>query len=340
MLSVIRYQDAKSFLKEIKEALKEEKNELDHMLFLWAAIRLSKEQGSINERSYCGAVWRTGENDGNEKSLVFAMVMREHDSLRFTSLFTEDIQTEGRQAVALLISDIRIVSLRNKDMISSIDGKDSTIQLVKEVWEDQQHQQQQQHFKSNNNNSAMSQVIFDLNPSFHSWCYTVRRSDIDALSKKSIQKQQQGYFLRQATVIEVPLLINWLTDYFYHYKDYFPSQHFLQMIDTLVFTKITTELCSGNIYFFCDPSGLPISMIWKFTPLEIGTSLGYVYTPPESRNKGIGSAMVGAFSLKLLEAYRYINITVEGKQDPDDNMYTRLGYHFDGRESCYQLVSK
>ncbi|KAG2219275.1 hypothetical protein INT45_000051 [Circinella minor] len=331
MLSVIRYQDPNTFLNEIKKTFEGEENELNHMLFLWAVIRLTKEQKLINDHSYCGAVWRIGENDKNKKSLVFAMVMREHDSLRFTSLFTEEIETEGRKSITLLMNDIQTVSLTNKNMITSIEGKDSIIQLVREIWDQQQ-------FKYNNNNKRPQQVTFDLNSSFHTWCYTVRRDDVDALSKKSIQKQQEGYFLRQATIIELPLLIDWLTDYFHHYKDYLSSKHLAQIIDQLVFTKITTELPLGNIYFYCDPNDLPVSMIWKFIPLEIGTSLGYVYTPSEKRNKGLGSAMVGAFSLKLLEIYKYINITVDGKQDPDDNMYTRLGYHFEGKEFCYKIV--
>ncbi|KAI9268146.1 hypothetical protein BDA99DRAFT_558321 [Phascolomyces articulosus] len=340
MLFAKRYQEATTFLTDIQQPIGGDnaKVELDNMLFLWPVHRLAKGQSNqINDNSYAGAVWRyNGDNKNEEKTLVFAMVMREHDSVYFSSLFTQDIQGEGRMAIELLVNDIRAAANANQNnpyMITSMDGDDSMIHLVKEIWEQQEQQ-------------TANSPVFDMNSRFAVWSYTVeasRKEDMEALTKTALPKQQEGYSLRQATYIELPHLMNWVTDYFLYYKDYFPSDHFVKELEKLVFTRCTEQLLLGNIYFFCDPihkegGGLPVSMIWQHIPLSHGTSIGYVYTPPESRKQGLGGAMVSAFCLELLKKYKYINITVEGKQNPTDNMYTRLGFRFEGTRYCYRRI--
>ncbi|KAK4521432.1 uncharacterized protein ATC70_012047 [Mucor velutinosus] len=104
--------------------------------------------------------------------------------------------------------------------------------------------------------------------------------------------------------------------------------------DPKVITQSVESICrdmiaSKGLYFMCI-DGVPVSMAWKVRPLRHGTSLAYVYTPNEHRNKGYGAACVAMVSEAIMKNYEYITLFVDIKRDPSDNLYTRVGYKYYG----------
>ncbi|KAL0136979.1 hypothetical protein V8B55DRAFT_1544319 [Mucor lusitanicus] len=112
--------------------------------------------------------------------------------------------------------------------------------------------------------------------------------------------------------------------------------------DPKVITQSVDSICqdmiaSKGLYLMCI-DGVPVSMAWKVRPLRHGTSLAYVYTPSEHRNKGYGAACVAMTSEAILKEYEYITLFCDMKRF-GDNLYTRLGYTYFGEAGRLERLS-
>ena len=316
-LSVQRYQDASSFLKETRQQL--ELYELEHIYPLWSTLKLVK-QGLGN--SYCGAVWK--HNNDEQKELVFAIVALDNDTVYPTLFFTQDDQ-ERNLATQLLVEDLFAAPVKAK----ALRGYDPSLQTVKDGWE----------------KVALSHSL-SLNISFaatYPLCLSYISPTEEQLeaSKALVSIQGQGYFLRRATTPEFPLLLAWTRAYLVHHGFSFDentsrSENTPGLSSDYDFVELTSEFHLGSIYIWCTPDGLPVSMVWRRRPLRIGCSIGYVYTPEEFRGRGYASAMVAAFTLKLLKTYKYVCLMVDPDQDEKKNLYARIGYRYASTIVRYQ----
>ncbi|KAI8144556.1 hypothetical protein BJV82DRAFT_71372 [Fennellomyces sp. T-0311] len=209
-----------------------------------------------------------------------------------------DKTVEAREAIKMLVDDIYLAPV----VVRKILGE-SNLTFVKEAWHGQ----------------------IDLNSKV--WSYIFTRDDLPPLSNK----EDGTFFLRQTTTVELPLLIQWTAAF----------TNDSGLVNTYdedgYYFLCAQEIQEGNAYFWCHPGKGPVAMIWKRRPLNRGCSIGYVYTPPIHRGRGYGGAMVLAFTSLLLEEFTYTTLLVDAKQDPKDNMYTRVGYRLVGERYEYRV---
>ena len=318
-LSVQRYQDAGTFLKETRQQL--DLYELEHIYLLWSALKLEK-QGLGN--SYCGAVWKHNNGDQEQKELVFAIVALNNDTVYPTLFFTQDEQ-ECNLATQLLAEDFFAAPIK----ANVIRGYDPSLKMVKDAWE----------------KVALSQSP-PLDLSFvttYPLClsYTSPTEEEIRSSKAFVSVQGQGYLLRRATTLEFPLLLAWTRAFLIHYgflqdENTPEPENIFDLPSDYDFIELTSEFHLGSVYVWCTPDGLPVSMIWRRRPLATGCSIGYVYTPKEFRGRGYASSMVAAFTLELLKTYKYVSLMVDARQDVKENLYARVGYQYTGTMIRYQ----
>ncbi|KAI9250549.1 hypothetical protein BDA99DRAFT_522811 [Phascolomyces articulosus] len=307
-LSVRRYQDAQTFVTETLEQL--EKNELDHTFLIWAATKLAAQETLGN--AYCGAVWK--KNDDGEE-LMFALVSFDND-MAFPSLFFTKDEQEQQDAVRMLVDDL----IQAPTTVKIIQGYDpSSLYSVKEAWE----------------SLSPSTELTTSNDPF--WSYVSPPVEELAASKAVAFGKEQGFTLRQATFIELPLVVEWTVAFIEFYKNLIkPDKESGNFRDAVHF-QCADELCQGNVYVWCHREGYPVGMIWRRRPMKYGSSVGYVYTPPEYRGRGYGSAMVAIFSLQELQTFQYLNLLVVPNRDPNDNLYARLGYRLTNTSIQYHI---
>ena len=324
-LSIRRYQNAKTFLSETLQQLEE--NELDHTFLIWAGTRLA-EKDTLNN-SYCGAVWKKGENNNNnnkddndddkeKEELIFAMAAF-NDDMAFPSLLLTKNKKVQCDAVRLLVQDL----IDAPTIVKIIQGYNAaSLELVKESWE----------------SISPSTLLTTSNDPF--WSYVSPPVEQLEASKAIAFGKKGGFSLRQGTLIELPLVVDWMIGFIGHYEELIrPDKQSESFMDG-VHIQCSEELVRGNVYFWCDRKGVPTGMVWRRRPMRYGSSLGYVYTPPEYRGRGYGSAMVAAFSLQELKTYKYLNLLVVPYQNPNDNLYARLGYTVAGTSIQYHVSTR
>lgn len=70
----------------------------------------------------------------------------------------------------------------------------------------------------------------------------------------------------------------------------------------------------------------PVCMAWKRRPTKHGIAISLVYTPKNKRGRGYANCCVSMLTEELLTQYQYVTLFVDGKQNLEDNLYTRVGY--------------
>jgi predicted GNAT family acetyltransferase len=81
----------------------------------------------------------------------------------------------------------------------------------------------------------------------------------------------------------------------------------------------------GSLYFWEDP--LPVSMAAFARPTIRGTTIGYVYTPPEFRRKGYASAIVATLSKQAMESGKeYCTLYTDLSNPTSNSIYKKIGY--------------
>jgi uncharacterized protein len=126
--------------------------------------------------------------------------------------------------------------------------------------------------------------------------------------------------LRQATEADWELLLEWFVA--------FGVEALEEDIDPQVAARsvdayLTTE--GMSLYLWEDEE--PVSMAGRSRPTPNGTTVNYVYTPPEHRRQGYASACVAALSQLLLdEGYRYCYLFTDLANPTSNRIYEAIGY--------------
>lgn len=95
-------------------------------------------------------------------------------------------------------------------------------------------------------------------------------------------------------------------------------------------------LRGGKTLLWRDP--MPVSMASLTRPTPHGIGIGGVYTPPEHRRRGYGSAVVAALSQRQLEAgKRFCFLSADLANPVSDSVYRRVGYRPVGNNAGYRL---
>ncbi len=86
--------------------------------------------------------------------------------------------------------------------------------------------------------------------------------------------------------------------------------------------------------------GAPVSIAAATRPTRNGTTINWVYTPPEQRNKGYATSCVLSLTKKLLsERYAFCSLYTDLSNPASNNIYTKIGYVPIGDALSYDFVS-
>ncbi|CAO0790154.1 unnamed protein product [Mucor circinelloides] len=240
---------------------------------------------------YCGAIW----NDRHD--LIFAIVAQDNGFVYASSLYNEH-QTD---AIGLLTRDLLEANL-------AIQGLHS-YQPVLDIL-----------LKSIETQSSMTFV-----KKFDALSFELRQEvKWPSRAKEIAQAESTSLRIASSTADDMRILQQWTYNFI---QDAFDNPKVItQSVDSICQDMVASK----GLYFMCI-DGVPVSMAWKVRPLRHGTSLAYVYTPVEHRNKGYGAACVAMTSEVILRDYTYITLFVDIKRDPTDNLYARVGYKYFGK---------
>ncbi|CAO3615248.1 unnamed protein product [Mucor hiemalis] len=137
--------------------------------------------------------------------------------------------------------------------------------------------------------------------------------------------------LKLATMDELPLIMTWFENYL---RDIAEDETYAMhaKVEPLCREKIEQQW----VYILYNKD-TPLSMAWKTRPLLHGCSIAHVYTPEEHRHTGNAAACISMLTERFLEKYKYVSLFVAGERDPENNMYSRIGYQLFGRAARYTL---
>ncbi|KAI8647067.1 hypothetical protein BD408DRAFT_479483 [Parasitella parasitica] len=230
----------------------------------------------------------------NEKhEMMFAILAQENGYLYASTLYDE----ARPEAIGLLTKDLLETSLN----VQGLHGYQPVLDALLNAIETQ---------------SAMTFVR-----KFATMSYKLRQVKWSSRSKEISAARSTS--LRLASASDFDLLQKWTFGFI---QDAFDDP---KIINEPVASISRDMITSKQLYLLCI-HGSPVSMAWKVRPLKYGTSLAYVYTPREHRNKGYGAACVAMTSEAILRDYSYITLFVDVERDPEDNLYTRVGYKYFG----------
>lgn len=82
-----------------------------------------------------------------------------------------------------------------------------------------------------------------------------------------------------------------------------------------------------------------VSMAAGIRPMGEGISIGYVYTPPQLRNKGFATACVQKLSAHYLKAYDYCTLYTDLANPTSNSIYQKIGYRAVGDSVVYRKPS-
>lgn len=168
-----------------------------------------------------------------------------------------------------------------------------------------------------------SNALIKINPGTRStvWSYEINQVKWSPLTK-AIATQDTAE-LRFATASDLPLLREWTAAFI---LEAFKNPKMVQ--DSL--ESICTDMVTSKLLYVLFIEGKPVSMARGVRPMRLGCSLAYVYTPPEHRQKGYGAACVSLCTEDLLKSFSYVTLFVDSERDPQNNLYTSVGYRFFG----------
>ena len=125
---------------------------------------------------------------------------------------------------------------------------------------------------------------------------------------------------RRATEADRGLLTEWFMAFA---KEALGEEVDAQVAGRSVDAYLGTE--GMGLYLWED--GEAVSIAGRSRPTPNGTTVNYVYTPPEYRNKGYASACVAALSQLLLdEGYRYCFLFTDLANPTSNKIYRAVGY--------------
>ncbi len=126
--------------------------------------------------------------------------------------------------------------------------------------------------------------------------------------------------LRRATEADRELLTEWFVAFG---KEALGEDPDTQVADRSVDRYLATE--GMGLYLWENEE--PVSIAGRSRPTPNGSTVNYVYTPPEHRNKGYASACVAALSQLLLdEGRRYCFLFTDLANPTSNRIYKAIGY--------------
>jgi predicted GNAT family acetyltransferase len=98
-----------------------------------------------------------------------------------------------------------------------------------------------------------------------------------------------------------------------------------EVVENWIDNRMKPDL--GGMYFWEDEAGNPVAMAGYTGFTENGVRIGPVYTPPENRGRGYGSAITAGVSQMLLESGRTFCYLFTDLSNPTSNkIYQQIGY--------------
>ncbi len=148
------------------------------------------------------------------------------------------------------------------------------------------------------------------------------REMIYRLDKVIYRPAVDGEMVR-ATESDFDLLVNWY--------DAFHAESLGNMTASLdarkmVKRQLSHEQGKGGLYFW-KVEGKPVAMAGYGNPTPNGIRIGPVYTPPEYRGFGYGTAISAAISQHLLDSGRqFVFLFADSDYAPSNHVYRKIGY--------------
>ncbi len=139
---------------------------------------------------------------------------------------------------------------------------------------------------------------------------------------------------RLAKAGEEKLLGSWIVNFA---QDALPKSEQLNADDAV---KKAAELIAAERLMVWDVDGKPRAQA-GFSGTTNVARINMVYTPPEERGRGYGSAVVADISQRQLDAGKKMCCLYADARNPVSNsIYRKIGYEFVGRSSLYVLEKK
>lgn len=133
----------------------------------------------------------------------------------------------------------------------------------------------------------------------------------------------RGY-ARLATDADLPLLLDWMTAFTAEAFGDAPANVNRAALERLARNRLKDSY-AGGYYLWHDPD--PVCLVGYAGPTPHGIRIGPVYTPPEYRKHGYGSACTAYVSQRLLEAGRQFVFLFTDLANPTSNkIYQDIGY--------------
>lgn len=130
----------------------------------------------------------------------------------------------------------------------------------------------------------------------------------------------KGY-LRPALSEDKQLIAKWLYEFSSESlpeKDKFDLPFANEWADKAIQTKTAFLWLNGEA---------PVSVAHTGRPTQNGISIRAVYTPPEHRQNGYGSAVVGSLSLLMLnKGYKFCTLYTDLSNSTSNSIYQKIGY--------------
>ena len=85
------------------------------------------------------------------------------------------------------------------------------------------------------------------------------------------------------------------------------------------------KISNGELFFWTNQA--PVSMVARTRPTPHGESIGFVYTPPEYRQRGYATAVVASLSQRILDDGKHFCCLYTDLANPTSNsIYRKIGY--------------
>lgn len=120
--------------------------------------------------------------------------------------------------------------------------------------------------------------------------------------------------LRQASAADADLLITW--------TGAFVRESGLQPVS---YDQRVRRMIEDGALFVWENDG-PRSMMGAVAPTDNGIRIGFVYTPPEHRQKGYASAGTAALTRLKLDQYAFCTLYTDLSNPTSNSLYQRIGY--------------
>ena len=159
----------------------------------------------------------------------------------------------------------------------------------------------------------------------------VRRQRVHQLRQVMDHPPVQGA-LRLATEAEFETVLDWVNAFQKEALDGSGSEPTPEVTRE----RVKSRLADDVVYLWDD--GGPVSMAMKIRPTRNGTSVSYVYTPPEARRRGYATACVAELSrLLLASGYAFCSLFTDLANPTSNHIYWEIGYRPAADFDAYSL---